>query len=405
MTGARSALRAWCGRHVSVLVVAVAAAAVTVLPPYANGPAIRSDGAGYHIWTYAILKGDLTFSWFRGDPEEVSLHRPDPAAERYTCKYPPGVALLRLPVMACVTNPARNGPPYSPTEHFVCLSLGAAALVATAALGLDTSRRLGAAPVWAHGAVLALTFGTGLYHYGTYDAGFSHVYSALLVAGLVWLAARAGTSGRPLPVAPVAALVALLVLVRTTNVVLIGSWLLGCGLWPGAAHRSPRFRFRAACAVALGGLAGTVATLAVNRAMFGRFTFHTYPGEEFRWQEPHMWDVLFDARNGALSFYPVLAVALVAAALARPTRVAALGLAGVFAAYTVLYGHWWSWQLGEGFGHRGFVEAVPLAVPVLAKALSSLTRPVSNAVTVAGTVVTAYTVLRMGDYWGSKCFY
>ena len=42
-------------------------------------PPIRSDGCGYHIWTYAILKGDLSFSWYEGEPSDVALHQPDPA--------------------------------------------------------------------------------------------------------------------------------------------------------------------------------------------------------------------------------------------------------------------------------------------------------------------------------------
>ena len=55
-------------RWASILIVAAVLLPVTVFQPYRNGPAIRSDGAGYHIWTYALLKGDLAFTWFEGDP-------------------------------------------------------------------------------------------------------------------------------------------------------------------------------------------------------------------------------------------------------------------------------------------------------------------------------------------------
>ena len=404
MTGTRSILLAWCRRWWSVLVVALAATAVTVYPTYSNWPPIRSDGAGYHIWTYALLKGDLSFSWYEGNPAEVALHRPDPAVPRYTCKYPPGVALVRLPVMACVTDPARNGPPYSPAEHWACLALGAAALVATAALGLDACRRVGVPAVWGNVSVLLLTFGAGVFHYGTYDASFSHVYSALLTAALVWAAVRAVERNRPLALAPVVVLVALLLLVRTTNVVLIGGWGLACAAWAGAACGSPGLRLRATGGAAAGVALGLAVTLAVNHQMFGRLTFHTYPGEEFHWNDPHLLDVLFDADQGLFTAYPVFAVALLAPLVARGTRAAALGLAGVVAAYTVLYGHWWSWHLGGGFGHRGFVEAVPFAVPVLAKALASLPRRVAIAFAVIGSVATVYTVVLMCHYWGLRAY-
>ena len=382
--------------------VALAATTVTVYPTYANWPPIRSDGAGYHIWTYAILKGDLSFSWYEGEPADVALLQPDPAVSRYTCKYPLGVALIRLPVMACVTDPARNGLPYSPAEHWACLALGAAALLATTALGLDACYRLGVAPGWANASVLMLTFGTGLYSYGTYDASFSHVYSALLAAGAVWLAVRAVHLRRPLPLWPVVALVALLLLVRTTNVVLIGFWSTACVGWAGAGRASPGFRLRATGAACVGVGVGLAVTLAVNHEMFGRFTFNTYPGEGFNWNDPKMLLVLGGEEHGLFRYYPVMAVALLAPLVARELRGAAVALVGVVAAYTVLYGHWWSWHLGAGFGHRGFLEAVPFAVPVLAMALASLSRRVAIAFTVAGAVATIYTIVRMCIYWGGR---
>ncbi len=384
--------------------VALAATTVTVYPTYQEWPPIRSDGAGYHIWTYAILKGDLSFSWVEGVPADVALHQSDPEIRRYTCRYPPGQALLRLPVMVWVTDPARNGLPYSPGEHWACLALGAAALLATVLLGLDTCFRLGVPPVWANVSVLALTFGTGLYHYGTYDASFSHINSALLAAALVWLAVRAAERPRPLPLVPVAALVALLFLVRTTNIVLIGFWACACVVRSGRAGASPDFRLRATAGAAIGVLFGLAATLAVNYQMFGRLTLHTYPGEEFHWNDPYMFSVLFGEDQGLFCCYPVFAVAVVAPLVARRTRGAALGLIGVLAAYTVLYGHWWSWHLGCGFGHRGFVEAVPFAVPVLAQALAALPRRGAVTFTVLGAAAVVYTLFHMCCYWGERAY-
>lgn len=402
MTAARGTLRAWCWRWSAALVVALAATAVTVYPPYANWPPIRSDGSGYHIWTYALLKGDLSFAWFQGDRTEVALHQPDPAVTRYTCKYPPGVAILRLPVMAWAADPARNGPPFSPAEHWACLALGALTLVATAALCLDACYRLGASPLWANLSILVLTFGTGLFHYGTYDGGYSHVYSAALAAGLMWLTVRAISLQHPLPVWPIVAFVALLLLVRTTNVVLIGSWACACAVWGSAASRSPGFRHRSAGAATVGVFLGVVATLGVNYEMFGRLTFHTYPGEEFHWNEPHLLAVLFGEDQGLLTSYPVLGLSVVITLLAGRTRRAALGFLLVLAGYTVLYGHWWTWHLGCGFGHRGFVEAVPFAIPILSLALTVLPRKIAIGFGGVALIAAGFTLVQMCTYWGSR---
>src|SRR5262245_36831856 len=90
---------------------------VTLLQPYRNRPTIRADGEGYHLWTYALLKGDLVFSWYHGDAPRVSLIGTDPSRNSYSCKYPPGLALLRLPFMIAVVDPERGGPPFSDAEH------------------------------------------------------------------------------------------------------------------------------------------------------------------------------------------------------------------------------------------------------------------------------------------------
>ncbi len=393
----------WLARWSSVFLVLAAAVYVLVYKPYDNGPPIRSDGTGYHIWTYAIIKGDLTCSWYEGDPKEVARIPIDPERHRFACKFPPGVALLRLPLMVFVTDPAHNGLPYSKGEHWVCLITGALALVVLAGLTLDACYQFGASPVWANVTVLLLTFGGGVFHYGTYDAAFSHVYTATLAAGLVWLAARAVGTGRRLPIVPVVACVAGLFLTRTTNGLLIGFWGLGCFLLAGElARRSEHFRTRAAGGAVIGLAVGLAVTLALNYAMFGRVTLHTYTGESFKWDEPNMLNVLGGAKFGVFRMFPVLAIPVLAGLMARGTRLAVLWLVAVYAAYTVLYGHWWTWHLACGFGHRGFVDLVPFAAPVMAVALSRLPRYLSVPVLALAVAVVGYTMIQMYQYWNNR---
>src|SRR5262249_21450457 len=146
----------------------------------------------------------------------------------YACMYPPGVALIRLPLMVFVVDPSRNGPPFSPGEHWVCLIVSALALLLIAGLGLRVGERLGVAPLSRHAAVLMLTFGTGLFHYGTHDGSFSHIYSALGAALLLWMAVVAVQDrGGRLPLLGTPFVTLLLLLVRNTNVLLLASWSLG----------------------------------------------------------------------------------------------------------------------------------------------------------------------------------
>jgi hypothetical protein len=389
----------WLWQWFSVVVVALLATAVTVYPPYNNWPPIRSDGAGYHIWNYALLKGDLSFSWYEGDPKEVSLHQPDPAQKRFTCKYPVGVALMRLPVMALVTDSAHNGLPYSRGEHWACLALAAAALVGTVWFSLVACRHAGASALWSHVAVFALTFGTGLFHYGTYDASFSHVFCALAASALVWLVLRSANSGRPVPLVPLVAVVALLLLLRSTNIVLVGAGGLLCVL----ALRGTANRVRGAAGVTVGVAVGLALTLWVNYQMFGRYTFLTYPGEQFHWDKNFMWSVLVGKKHGAMTFHPVLGVALLVPLLARRSMLLWLVPFVTFGCYVFLYGHWWTWHLADGFGHRGFVDMVPVAIPVLAVALTGLRRwYLAGPFALLALSAAGYTVVRMALYWGLR---
>jgi hypothetical protein len=260
-------------------------------------------------------------------------------------------------------------------------------------------------PVWANAAGLLLTFGTGLFHYGTYDASFSHIYSALLVSLLVWLTARAAGQGQPLPLVPVVIAAALLFLVRTTSGLLVASWVAACFLpYPELRDRSPKLRFRAALGAGLGLALGAAVTFAINYAMFQRLTLHTYTGESFVWHESNMRRVLGGQLWGVFRIYPMLGIALIAGFVAKPTRYAALWLAGIVAAYTFVYGHWWTWHLSYGFGHRGFVEMIPFAIPVFAVALNALPRATVGSLAALGGIATAYTLHQMLRYWDDQPF-
>lgn len=67
--------------------------------------------------------------------------------------------------------------------------------------------------------------------------------------------------------------------------------------------------------------------------------------------------------------------------------------------YVVLYGFWYSWQLGSGFGHRGFVELMPLGVIVFAAALGDLAPRQRRYAGVMAFFCTAFTLAFMVRYW------
>src|SRR5262245_796559 len=369
---------------------------VTWVQPYRNKPPIRSDCVGHHIWTHAILMLDFRFCQL---VERSGALGAIAVENRVTgvClnKYPSGVALLRLPFMAPFARrrlDASPGQPFiTPWEHRMSLALGALALLLIALLCFRILLRLGV-PSWtAQAAVFFALFGTGLFHYGTYDSCFSHVYSALLVAVLLWV-----LLGRP-PHAPgwgaragVILLAAMLILVRNTNVLLVA---LGAVTAWGTRARGY------VLPLAIGAADGAWLQLAYHTLATGRMSLSSYGAERFIWDRP-MWDsVLFSYERGLFTYYPLFAVALAAGLIVRRTRTAALALCAFVVLLAVFYGFWWSWYLGGGFGHRGFVEIVPAVALLLGVVLQSVSPRARTALFATCLVTTSVTVQLMWGYW------
>ncbi len=369
---------------------------VTWVQPYRNKPPIRSDGVGYHIWTHALLTLDFRFCQLAeraGAQGAISAR--NSATGICHNKYPPGVALLRLPFMAPFASRQLDGEARKPLitawEHRMSLALGSLALFLTALFSFWTLRRLDVSPGWAQCAVFFALFGTGLFHYGTYDSSFSHVYSALLLAILLWvvlgrpdhnLGRGVGTS--------VALLALLLVLVRNTNVLLVA--LAAVTAW-GAGARP------CLLPLAIGTAGGATVQIAYNVLATGTMTLSSYGTERFIWSRPMWAAVLLSYERGVFTYYPVLAVALVAGLIVRRTRRASLLMCGLFLLVAGIYGFWASWYLGGGFGHRGFVEFTPAVALLLGVALQGMRPRARTAITAACLMATCMTTHLMWGYW------
>lgn len=372
---------------------------VTLLQPYRNGPPIRSDGEAYHLWTRVLLEGDLSFERYK---KVQAIDKPlDPVHGQYTNRYPPGLALLRFPVMAFLVQLGPGAPLISPAEHWANLVLAALALLANCLLVLSTCRLLGIEPSVSQRAVLALVFGTGLFHYATYDACFSHIYSALGVALLAWQGVRSVVRGVRWPNRPLTALICFfLILIRNTNIIVIGALVLAyLGYQSRQRVRGVAWVLRGLAGAILGTAMAMAVQLAINWYYNGRPVFSSYGKETFLWDQPKQWSVLFSYERGLFSYYPVLAVVLAAAWFVRRTRRAAAWFTVLVLAYVTLYGFWWCWMLGGGFGHRGFVELMPLAAVLFAAALAAMNprqRTFTYHCALTATVVTLYFML---EYW------
>src|SRR5262249_26801235 len=158
-----------------------------------------------------------------------------------------------------------------------------------------------------HAAVLLLTFGTGLFHYATYDACFSHIYSALGVTVLLWLSVHAlcCRDGR-LAILPTLVTAAILVLLRNTNGIFLLIWGVVFFGWAWRSGRpSWRLSLRNAACVGAGLWLGAHVQLAINVYANGRFVLSSYGAERFLWKRPMLLSVLCSYERGVFTYYPI----------------------------------------------------------------------------------------------------
>jgi hypothetical protein len=197
-------------------------------------------------------------------------------------------------------------------------------------------------------------------------------------------------------------------LVRNTNVfalaVMGGSYLL---LAPRQLGVPVRIALRNTSWLAAGAVVGIAIQLALNTFAHGRFTLSSYQGELFYWDRPMQWSVLTSLpEHGLVVYYPVAVLLAVVPFAVRRLWPAAFAFVLVLAIYTTLYGYWNMWNLGASFGHRGFVDVLPLGTPMFAVALDRLPAW-PRRIVVAATAVCLYsTVNLMAGYWrGSLPFH
>ena len=381
---------------------------VTVSPPYTNRPPIRSDGAGYYAWTEAILHWNFGFCdlpTMNGKiPQLTASNRAHP--DRCELKYEPGLALLRFPVMgpvAAIANGGeRNLTHVSAAEQKANQWLGVLALMLTLGFIGATMSRLGVGRLLTDATLLIVTFGTGLFHYGTYDSSYTHIYTAMLIAALVYLGVRAEQLHRRVNPVLLLAISFFVVAIREVDVVplviLEGAWLLR----HARSLRGPA-RIAKTVRAALPAVIGIALAIGLqtfyNHWASGRWSLSSYGSESLSLSELKEGSVLASYNHGLLLWYPALVVLLILPLLRARTRAWGwLGLALVVP-LVVIYGSWTPWWLGGAFGPRGMVDVVPVVAVAGALGLAAL-RTRERAVAIGICLICAFVTLElMSGYW------
>jgi len=395
--------------------IAVAAYAIIYARSFADAP-IRSDGYSYYVYLpAAIIYHDLTLEklardWYDGTYPDFTAIRRFPGTGRWLDACPIGEAALMLPFFLAAH--ALSWWSNLPRDGFSLYYQHAAGLAGLTyfLLGLALIRRM-LRRHYTDGIVLAtlvcITWGTNLFHYGTYDATFSHAFSFFLICAWLELVDRwwsRPTLPRSLALGVVAAAI---VLTRAVNAVfLLLLPLFGVTsraqfgdrldeLW----NRRERLTIvAAAAAVCLAPQA------AMYKAISGSWLLNSYAllSNRMSFASPHVAAVLFSTQKGLFFWSPALLLVPIGALVARRwTRGLIVAATIIFVLQTYIVASWTDWQLGGSYGHRAFTDGFGLAAPLLASTFewAAANRVRSIVVAIFTSAAVLLSIAQMIQYW------
>jgi len=352
------------------------------------GNPIRSDGFSYYVYLPSwFLFHDTTLSALARDccggvyPAYTAIIR-WPSTRRWVNAHPIGVAIMQAPFFATAHLLTRwtNLSPDGFTlyyQHAVGLSgllwTMAGLLVLRQVLRRHFSERITAA------TLVVVLLGTNLYDFATFDSSYSHPYSFFLFAAFLELTEQWYEHEHPRRYTSflVGLVAGLIVLTRHTNVLFL-VFLPLYGVESVASLRkrvtllSDRLPFIATIAVT------AMLVIAPQLILYYRATGHalvsSYGDLGFNFASPRILQVLFSVQKGVFFWSPLLLTGCVGLAwLSRSdssARAFVLPAALFLIVNTYLVASWWDWQFGSSFGHRGFVDSLPIFAIGIAAFLS-----------------------------------
>ena len=375
---------------------------------------IRSDGKGYYLYLpSAFIHKDLTMKWTeplqKTEPPTIDWYGLSKVSNgKYLNKYAVGLAILWLPffvvahLLTHLTGGTADG-----FSIFYQIAIAAAAVL-YGSLGctllFKTLNRYFTVGV-SLATTLTILFATNLLSYIVYDSGFTHVYSFFLVSFILYLLPSWYSKMSYKTTLLLALLLSLCILVRQTNIFVILIVLLG-GVKSRTSLNNRLVLFwqqrRKLLLMAVVMLAVASPQLLYWYYITGKWFIFSYRGEGFNFLHPQFINILFSPDRGLFFWAPVLILSLFGLIpLKRKLSEWSIALYVFLPIWLFVTASWHSWQFGESYGHRAFIDIMPILSLPLAFVLNAWrkTRISSLAITVFISICTFINLFLTYQYW------
>lgn len=342
-----------------------------------NAPKVYSDGFGYFAYLPALLYGDFSFDFIETGGWEHSLKLIQ-VEEGLVNKYPVGVAIMESPffLVAHLLSLLRDALTGSATatgytnlyQYMVLFGgvfywmVGTVLLYRMLTVYLGFSKRVSLL------SCAVITYGTNLFHYASYDACFSHVYSYFLfnlfLYYLCWYEERdAEHQNKWWQTCIFGFSAGLIFMCRNTNILFVLTYVFyGVRDWETLKKRAVVIlRPIRAVPIILTGFVTIFPQLLYWHTATGHWFAYSYGGEKFYWLAPELGNFLFSVKKGLFFWSPVLFLSVLGMIIAYKKREKLYtGLVVFFLLIVYVSSTWWMWYYGGSFGQRVAVDFMGL---------------------------------------------
>ena len=316
-----------------------------------------ADKAGYNVYLPSVFIYDFDASMF---PKHIEAKTGygftlDSLSKKVITKYPYAVALMQSPfwIIAHLVSSKKDG--YSLLYHKSIDFAGSFYLTVGLFFLCFLIRRYQTVSM-ALLLTLLITLSTGVFYYGIYETGMSHIYSFCCLVIILYLLTS--------PVVNTSKLIRviffslLFIAIRPINVLFLLPIILSVAY--KTKQISTILKLLNVKTIVICFLIAALVLfpqLVYYKYAFGSFFTISYKNEPF--VSPSLYriaELLFSPNNGLLIYYPVLIVLFIFYVFHKQLfNVLPIGLLWL---YVMVYASWWSLSLGCGFGHRAMNDIV-----------------------------------------------
>ncbi len=350
------------------------------LNDYNRGRVIQSDGAGYYAYLPALfIYHDLEYKFCQVDhPEKVNFEAANQffflnttEDGKYINKYFVGTAVLESPFFLIAYGTASFFGYHNNGYSFPFQVAIALAAMFYALLGLDQLRKLlikkGVPEPTIAAALLLLFFGTNLYYYTCSESSMSHVYSFCVIAVFLNQVHNAIHIQKKYSIVWSILLLALIMLIRPVNGVVIFAIPFLAGSW-SALKDGFRFATKNYRLLVLG-LCGALAILFLQLLMYklsiGKWYAYSYSQERLDLTNAHFYNVLFSWRKGLFVYTPLMIFACIGLFFLK-SNFRKISFFAFWMINTWVISSWQIWMYGGSFGLRPMIDTYALMTIPLA---------------------------------------